>query len=110
MIEIENLIKTYGNLMAVDRLNLKVTPGQVFGFLGPNGAGKTSTIKMMAGLIKPNSGLIRIAGVDVQAEPAKAKAIMGYIPDRPYFYSELTGLETLRLVASLYEMEPKAAR
>ena len=86
-------------------INLNVEQGQIFGFLGPNGAGKTTTIKMMAGLLQPTSGSILVNGHDVQKEPIKAKAIIGFIPDRPFLYEKLTANEFMNFVAELYEMK-----
>ena len=84
MIELRNLNKKFGDFYAVKDLNLQVSPGEIFGFLGPNGAGKTTTIRMMVGLMKPTSGRILLGGRDVSLEPEEAKAILGYIPDRPF--------------------------
>jgi ABC-2 type transport system ATP-binding protein len=81
-----------------------VAEGEIFGFLGPNGAGKTTTIKMMAGLLQPTAGSIQIHGYDVQKEPLKAKAVTGFIPDRPFLYEKLTAVEFMHFVAALYEM------
>jgi ABC-2 type transport system ATP-binding protein len=113
MIEIHDLTKRYGDFTAVDRLTLRADPGGIFGFLGPNGAGKTTTIRIISGLSLPTSGTVRVGGIDVVAEPVRAKAIMGFIPDRPYLYEKLTGRELLHFVADLYrkpwsECEPRA--
>jgi ABC-2 type transport system ATP-binding protein len=102
VIEIRDLTKRYGDFTAVDRLSLTVEPGEIFGFLGPNGAGKTTTIRIMAGLSLPTSGLVRVNGIDLATDAVKAKAIMGYVPDRPYLYEKLTGRELLQFVANLY--------
>jgi ABC-2 type transport system ATP-binding protein len=104
MIKLTNLTKQYGNLTAVKSIDLEVRAGEVFGFLGPNGAGKTTTIKMMAGLLQPTGGSVEIGGFNVQKEPLKAKAITGFIPDRPYLYEKLTAGEFMRFVAELYSM------
>jgi ABC-2 type transport system ATP-binding protein len=104
MIKLTNLTKAYGNLVAVKSIDLEVKAGEVFGFLGPNGAGKTTTIKMMAGLLQPTGGSVAIGGFDVQKEPLQAKAITGFIPDRPYLYEKLTAGEFMRFVAELYSM------
>jgi len=113
MIEIHDLTKRYGDFTAVDGLTLTAAPGEIFGFLGPNGAGKTTTIRIVAGLSLPTSGTVRVNGVDVIAEPVRAKAVMGYVPDRPYLYEKLTGRELLHFIADLYrkdwrECEPRA--
>ncbi len=105
MIEIHDLTKRYGDFTAVDRLSLRADAGQIFGFLGPNGAGKTTTIRIISGLSLPTSGSVHVAGIDVVAEPVRAKAIMGFIPDRPYLYEKLTGRELLHFVADLYRKE-----
>jgi ABC-2 type transport system ATP-binding protein len=102
MIELTRLTKNYGDFTAVDRISLTARPGEVFGFLGPNGAGKTTTIRILAGLSLPTSGEARVGGFDVVADPEKAKAITGYVPDRPFLYEKLTGIETLRFVCDLY--------
>jgi len=104
MIKLTNLTKNYGKLIAVNNVNLEVAEGEIFGFLGPNGAGKTTTIKMMAGLLQPTDGSIQIHGYDVQKEPLKAKAVTGFIPDRPFLYEKLTAVEFMHFVAALYDM------
>ena len=105
MIAIHDLTKKYGDFTAVDRLNLEARHGEIFGFLGPNGAGKTTTIRIIAGLSLPTAGTVQVDGIDVVAEPVRAKAIMGYVPDRPYLYEKLTGRELLHFVADLYRKE-----
>ncbi len=107
MIQLINLTKHYGKLAAVDGLNLEVTAGQIFGFLGPNGAGKTTTIRVMMGILKPTAGRIVLGGYDVEREPEQAKAISGFIPDRPFIYEKLSGSEFLRFVGKLHRMEPQ---
>ncbi len=106
-LEIHNLGKKFGDYAAVDNINLSVKPGEIFGFLGPNGAGKTTTIKMLAGLLKPDCGSIYINGADLAREPERCKQQTGYIPDRPYLYEKLTGLEFLAFIASLYGLTDK---
>jgi ABC-2 type transport system ATP-binding protein len=105
LIETRNLVKRYGDKLAVDNVSLQVQGGEVFGFLGPNGAGKTTTIKMIVGLLQPTSGTINVAGVDVQAQPVIAKASCGYVPDTPNLYAKLTGRELLRFVGDLYDLD-----
>jgi ABC-2 type transport system ATP-binding protein len=105
VIEIRELTKKYGEFVAVDRLSLSVQPGEIFGFLGPNGAGKTTTIRIIAGLSLPTSGSVRVNGIDVAVDAISAKAVMGYVPDRPYLYEKLTGRELLQFVANLYDKE-----
>ena len=107
MIELKNLTKRYGRTLAVDRLRLSVPKGIIFGFIGPNGAGKTTTIKMMGGLMAPDSGTVKINGIDMAQFPEKAKQIIGFIPDRPYLYEKLTGMEFLKFTADLYDVAPE---
>ena len=95
---------------AVDRLDLAVRPGELFGFLGENGAGKTTTIKMLTGLIPPTSGTARIGGFDVRLSPLEAKRRVGYIPDNPFLYDKLTGREFMEFVGDLYSVPRGAAR
>ena len=102
MIELKSLTKIYGSFKAVDNLNLTVNQGEIFGFIGPNGAGKTTTIKMMGGILAPTAGTIKIAGIDMQKQPEAAKGKIGFIPDRPYIYEKLTGMEFLKFTADLY--------
>lgn len=105
MIRLENLTKHYGRVAAVDSLNLEVHPGEIFGFLGPNGAGKTTTIRVMMGILRPTSGRVSLGGYDVEREPQLAKAITGFVPDRPFIYEKLSGAEFLKFVGSLHRME-----
>ncbi len=105
LIETRNLIKCYGDKVAVDNVSFDVFGGEVFGFLGPNGAGKTTTIKMIVGLLQPTSGNIKVAGYDVQTQSLRAKASSGYVPDTPNLYAKLTGRELLRFVSDLYNLE-----
>ncbi len=105
MIQLKSLTKRYGTFTAVDAINLEVPHGQLFGFLGPNGAGKTTTLRMIAGILRPTTGTVHINGIDVAKDPIAAKAILGYIPDRPFIYEKLTGSEFLRFVAGLYDQE-----
>jgi ABC-2 type transport system ATP-binding protein len=102
MIRLERLTKKYGDFTAVDVLDLDVPAGQLFGFLGPNGAGKTTTLRMIAGILRPTAGRVCIGGIDVVQQPNEAKARLGFIPDRPFIYEKLTGMEFLRFVAGLY--------
>jgi ABC-2 type transport system ATP-binding protein len=107
LIEINNLLKRYGDKAAVNNVSLQVKAGEVFGFLGPNGAGKTTTIKVIVGLLQPTSGTVKVAGYDVQTQPLPAKAASGYVPDTPNLYAKLTGRELLRFVGDLYNLDRK---
>lgn len=106
MIEIENLTMQYGDLRALDGLTLNIRSGELFAFLGPNGAGKTTAIKLLTGLMKPVQGSVKLCGVDVQAEPLKAKSLLGYVPDVGIFYEKLTAPEFMHFIAELFEMDP----
>src|SRR5690349_5918204 len=102
MIELRSLTKRYGSFTAVNNVDLDVPRGELFGFLGPNGAGKTTTLRMIAGILRPTSGAVRIAGLDLASQSTAAKQRLGFIPDRPFIYEKLTGVEFLRFVAGLY--------
>lgn len=95
LIRTENLVKAYGNILAVDHLNLSIHRGEVFGLLGPNGAGKTTTTLMLLGLTDPTEGHARIAGHDCTRNPLAVKKIAGYLPDNVGFYPDLTGRQNL---------------
>ena len=108
MIELSHLVKTFGNLVAVDDVSLEVPRGEFFAILGPNAAGKTTTIKILAGLVKPTSGSARVAGFDVQKQPLEARRRMAYVPDFPFLYDKLTPAEFLRFTGQIFQM-PDAA-
>lgn len=105
LIETRNLIKRYGDKVAVNDVSFDVYQGEVFGFLGPNGAGKTTTIKVIVGLLQPTSGTVKVAGYDVQSQSMLAKASSGYVPDTPNLYAKLSGRELLHFVGDLYNMD-----
>jgi len=105
LIETRDLIKRYGDKVAVNNVGFDVYSGEVFGFLGPNGAGKTTTIKMIIGLLQPTSGSVKVVGYDIQSQPMQAKAVSGYVPDTPNLYAKLTGRELLRFVGDLYNLD-----
>jgi ABC-2 type transport system ATP-binding protein len=105
ILKISNLTKRFGSHIAVNDVSLSIKAGEIYGFLGPNGAGKTTTIKILAGLLKPDNGTITIDGHDLAIDPATCKQITGYIPDRPWLYEKLTGMEFLQFIASLYKLE-----
>ncbi len=108
MIHVDSLVKTFGSFKAVDGVSLRVAAGEIHGFLGPNGAGKTTTIRMIAGLLQPSAGRVRIDGHDLALEPQAAKAALGFIPDRPFLYEKLTAAEFLRFHGGLYGLEGEA--
>jgi len=107
MIQTVNLTKNFGSKIAVNNLNLDVGKGELFGFLGPNAAGKTTTIKLLAGLLRPSHGAAYISGYDVQKEYIKVKRLLSYIPDAPYLYEKLTAREFLRFVSDIYLLDEK---
>ena len=104
MIEIRNLTKKFGGVIAVNELNLEVKKGELFVLLGPNGAGKTTTIKLITGLIYPTEGEIKVGRYSITEEYKKAKRIIGYIPDTPYLYDKLTAKEFLYFIQDIYEV------
>ena len=107
LIQSQNLVKRFGEKIAVDHITFQVAAGEVFGFLGPNGAGKTTTIKIIAGLLQPTSGSVEVAGFDLESQPLQAKAACGYLPDTPNLYPKLSARELLRFVGDLYEINPQ---
>ena len=104
MITLSELTKDYGTTVAVDKLSLTVNGGEIYGFIGPNGAGKTITIRMMGGILAPTSGSIVIGGVDMARNPVEGKRMIGFVPDRPFLYEKLTGMEFLEFSAHLYNV------
>jgi ABC-2 type transport system ATP-binding protein len=102
MIELKNISKKYGEFPALKGLDLTVAAGEIFGFIGPNGAGKTTTIKILGGIMAPTTGEVFVCGLNMLDEPEKAKQIIGFIPDRPYLYDKITGMEFLKFTADLY--------
>jgi ABC-2 type transport system ATP-binding protein len=105
MISIQGVTKLYGRKLAVDNLSLELASGEFFAVLGPNGAGKTTTIKMVAGLLRPNSGRILVCGHDTQTDTLAAKKVTAYVPDQPFLYDKLSGLEFMNFVADLYGVD-----
>ncbi|WP_302626519.1 ABC transporter ATP-binding protein [uncultured Eubacterium sp.] len=109
VIEIENLVKKYGDNVAVDNLNLKIEKGKVYGFLGPNGAGKSTTMNIITGYIGSTSGTVKINGYDIFREPERAKKCVGYLPEIPPLYQDMTVREYLAFVTELKKI-PKRER
>jgi ABC-2 type transport system ATP-binding protein len=105
MIELIHLKKNFGELLAVDDISLTIKRGEFFAMLGPNAAGKTTTLKILAGLMKPTSGAARVCGCDVQTEPLAARRRMAYVPDFPFLYEKLTPWEFFRFTGQLFQME-----
>ena len=104
MIEISNVSKAYGSskTKAVDGISVNVKNGEIFGFLGPNGAGKTTTIKMITGVLNPDSGAIIVDGVNIAQDPMEAKRRIGYVTDNPELFSQLKAAEYLNFILDVY--------
>ncbi|MBQ9988360.1 MAG: ABC transporter ATP-binding protein [Clostridia bacterium] len=109
MIVLDQVSKTYakGAIKAVDGLSLHVKRGELFGFIGPNGAGKTTTIKMLTGILAPDSGRVQINGHDMAQDPLSCKRSFCFVPDTPNVYDRLTGREYLDFVSDMYELDDK---
>jgi hypothetical protein len=105
VIEVENLTKKYGSHVAVDNLSFRVERGMIYGFLGPNGAGKSTTMNMMTGYIAATSGTVKINGYDILKNPEQAKKSIGYLPELPPVYPDMTVYEYLRFVAELKKVK-----
>ena len=109
MIEVKNLVKRYGDHTAVDHLSFEIEKGKIYGFLGPNGAGKSTTMNMITGYIASTEGTVVIDGHDILEEPEEAKKCIGYLPEMPPLYFDMTVLEYLKFVADLKKI-PKAKK
>jgi ABC-2 type transport system ATP-binding protein len=105
MIQLESVSKSYNGVQkAVDNVTLTINDGEIFGFLGPNGAGKTTTIKMITGILNPDSGTIKINGTDIGRNPIEAKRQFGFVPDDPNIFLRLKGIEYLNFMADIYDV------
>ena len=104
VIVVENIAKRFEKVEAISGISFSVQRGELFGFLGPNGAGKTTTINMLTGLARPDSGTIRISGIDCTRNPRAAQHLIGVVPDESNLYPELTGFDNLCFCAALYGM------
>src|SRR5258706_15880960 len=104
MIDLDHLVKRFGDLTAVNDVNLKVERGEFFAVLGPNAAGKTTMLKVLAGLMKPTAGCARAGGFDVQQHPLEARRRMAFVPDFPLLYDKLTPREFFRFTGQLFHM------
>ena len=105
MIELDQLVKKFGDLTAVNEVSLTIGRGEFFAMLGPNAAGKTTTIKLLAGLMKPTSGAARICGFDVQTQPLAARQRLAYVPDFPFLYDKLTAWEFFRFTGQIFRLD-----
>jgi len=101
MIEVEHLVKSYRELKAVDDVSFQVQSGEILGFLGPNGAGKTTTMRILTGVLPPTSGKAKVCGFDVFENPIEVKKRIGYLPENPPVYTDMTARSYLRFVASI---------
>ena len=101
MIEVQNLTKRYGSHLAVDRISFRVEEGEILGFLGPNGAGKSTTMNILTGYLSASEGTVKINGYDILEEPQKAKASIGYLPEHPPLYLDMTVREYLNFMYDL---------
>jgi ABC-2 type transport system ATP-binding protein len=101
MIQVENLTKYYGDLCAVDHINLQIQKGEIMGLLGPNGAGKTTTLRMLTGFLRPTSGKIRVKDFNVDKEPLEIKKLMGYLPESAPLYHDMLAYDYLAYVADI---------
>ncbi len=104
VIELVHLVKKFGNLVAVNDVTLTIPRGEFFAMLGPNAAGKTTTLKILAGLMKPTAGHARVCGFDVQMQPLEARRRVAYVPDFPFLYEKLTAREFFRFIGQLFQM------
>lgn len=104
-IVIDDLTKKFGNTFAINNLSLKIFPSEIFVLLGPNGAGKTTTLKIISGLLKPDQGTVKICGLDISKQPIQAKQKIGLLPEQPYMYEKLTGLEFLKFICDIYKVK-----
>ncbi len=109
-LSLQSVCKNFDGKQAVDQLNLTIKPGEFYALLGPNGAGKTTTLRMIAGLLAPDSGDISIFGVDARKDPVGAKRITAWLPDEPMLYDKLDPMEYLEFVAGLWGVEPAVAQ
>jgi len=98
---IENLVKSFGDLVAVNEISLEVREGEIYALLGPNGAGKTTTIKMLMGLLDPDSGSAKVFGIDSAEDPVEVKNLVGYVPEEQQLYDSLTPRELFNFIASI---------
>ncbi|RME42580.1 MAG: ABC transporter ATP-binding protein, partial [Deltaproteobacteria bacterium] len=101
MIEVQNLTKHYGEIVAIEDVSFSVEKGRILGFLGPNGAGKTTTMRIITGYLPPTSGSVRVAGYDVTADPMEVKRRIGYLPENPPLYPDMTVASYLRFVMKI---------
>jgi len=106
VVELKDAVKHYGEIVALDQVSLVIHEGEVFGLLGPNGSGKSTTLKMLLGLVQPDSGSVSVLGTQVRENPVGLKQQVGYVPESPRLYEFLTGIEYLDFVGDVYGLQP----
>ena len=106
-LQVNNVAKSYGSALAVNNVSFGIDGGEVLGLLGPNGSGKSTLMKIIVGILKPDSGAVQVQGVDVVKDPIAVKRMVGYVPESPRLYEFLTGVEYLDFVADVHGLEPK---
>ena len=104
-VELKSVVKRYNEILAVDQVDLTIQAGEIFGLLGPNGSGKSTTLKMLLGLVQPDSGSVNVLGIDVEKDPVAVKQHVGYVPESPRLYEFLTGIEYLDFIGDIYGMQ-----
>lgn len=103
-VALKGVAKRFGNIVAVDQVDLLIKPGEIFGLLGPNGSGKSTTLRMLLGLVQPDSGTVEVLGLDVQKDAVAVKRQVGYVPESPRLYEFLTGLEYLDFIGDVFSV------
>ncbi len=101
-VELQKVVKRYNEILAVDQVDLTINKGEIFGLLGPNGSGKSTTLKMLLGLVKHDSGSVNVLGINVERDPVAVKQQVGYVPESPRLYEFLTGIEYLDFIGDIY--------
>jgi len=109
-IEATNLVKTFGNITALNGLSFTAMKGEIFGLIGPNGAGKTTTLRIMATLIKPSSGLAEVFGLDIEKNASEVRKVISYLPEEAGAYKNLSGLEYLKFMANFYPLDKETGQ
>src|ERR1041384_3088596 len=110
LLQVNGLSKAFGEVRAVEQVDFKVEPGEIYGLLGPNGAGKTTTISMISGLLRPDAGKVEVDGADFWSDPARAQRIMGVVPQEIALYEDLSGRENLEFWGRLAGLSAVEAR
>ena len=104
-VELKGVLKRYNEILAVDNVDLTIKVGEIFGLLGPNCSGKSTTLKMLLGLVQPDSGSVSVLGTDVQKDPVAVKQLVGYVPESPRLYEFLTGIEYIDFIGDIYGVQ-----